>query len=320
MRPIFPGGFSILAILDQAENLKNLPERINPDDGPRGDRNVILAGSGRRHYVRDYPGPFSIKSIVRGQAAWTTQEGHFEMDADSILLLNHRQPYTILIDSPEPVFTFCLFFRDGLVEDAWRCETSEAGRLLDDPWRTPPPAGFFERIHPKEGRLGAILAAMHREAASGQATAESLDDGFLRIAREVLQFRSELMRGVARVPAVRAATRTELFRRLTRARSSIEASLGEPLDLETIARAACLSQYHLHRLFTQVFGETPHRYAVRRRMDRARRLLAHSDQPVTEICLESGFQSLGSFSALFRRENGCSPQQYRSRHLVQCGR
>jgi len=289
--------------------------RINPGDGPRGDRNVILAGNGRRHYVRDYPGPFSIKSIVRGKASWSTQEGHFDLDADSILLLNNRQPYTILIDSPWPVFTLCLFFRDGLVDDAWRCETSGAARLLDDPWGTTAPAGFFERIHPKEGRIASILASMHREVASNRATAESLDDGFLRAAREVLTFRSELTHAVSRVPAVRASTRAELFRRLTRARSLIEASLGEPLDLETIAQGACLSQYHLHRLFTQVFGETPHRYAVRRRMDRARRLLAQSDQPVTEVCLESGFQSLGSFSSLFRRENGCSPQQFRSKHL-----
>ena len=51
-------------------------------------------------------------------------------------------------------------------------------------------------------------------------------------------------------------------------------------------------------------------------MDRARRLLAQTDMPVTEVCLESGFQSLGSFSTLFRKENGCSPQQFRARSLV----
>jgi AraC family transcriptional regulator len=290
-----------------------VPVLINPTHGPRGDANVILAGNGRYHYVRDYPGPLSIKSIVNGQAAWTTQEGRFELDADSILVLNNRQPYTILIDSPRPVFTFCLFFRDGLVEDAWRSETAEPTILLDDPWREPTPVGFFERIHPKDGRIAALLSAMRRDFACGAATAESLEDGFLLMARELLQFRSELKRALARVPAARPATKAELFRRLTRARSFVEESLGDPLDLQTIASAACLSPYHLHRLFTQVFGETPHRYAVRRRMERARRLLAHTDLPITQVCLESGFQSLGSFSSLFRRQNACSPQEFRAR-------
>jgi len=286
---------------------------INPDYGPRGESNVILAGNGRRHYVRDYPGPFSVKSIVRGQAEWTTDEGRFALDADSILVLNNRNPYTIVIDSPRPVQTFCLFFRDGLIEDAWRSETSAAAALLDDPVADSPPVGFFERIHPKQGRIAPLLCSMHREMVSGDAISESLEDGFLLIARELLQFRSELESAKARVPAARASTRAELFRRLTRARSVVEASLGDPLDLQTIAREACLSPYHLHRLFTRAFGETPHRYAVRRRMDRARRLLAQTDQPVTEVCLDSGFQSLGSFTTLFRRENGCSPQQFRAR-------
>ena len=166
-------------------------------------------------------------------------------------------------------------------------------------------------MHPKEGMLAKLLASLQRDVASGHSTPESLDDGFLLIARELLQLRSELSRSAARIPAMREATRIELFRRLTKARSIVEESLGEPLNLETIARAACLSPYHLHRLFTQVFGETPHRYAVRRRMDRARRLLTQTDMPVTLVCLESGFQSLGSFSTLFRKETGCSPRQYR---------
>jgi AraC family transcriptional regulator len=285
---------------------------INPVQGPTGNANVILAGNGRYHHVRDYPGPLSIKSVLRGNGTWSTQSGRFVLDADSILVLNNRQPYTILIDSPQPVRTFCLFFKDGVVEEARRCHTRGAAELLDDPWRLPPAVGFFEQMHAKQGPIARLLAAMQREVASGHATAESLEDGFLLMARHLLQLRSDLERSAARVPSIRAATRTELFRRLSNARSMIEASLGGQLNLDTIAKAACLSPYHLHRLFAKVFGETPHRYAVRRRMDRARRLLAQTDMPVTLVCLESGFQSLGSFSSLFRREHGCSPQQFRS--------
>jgi hypothetical protein len=140
---------------------------INPWEGPCGDTNVILAGNGRHHYVRDYPGPLSIKSVVRGQGTWSTHGSRFVLDADSILVLNNRQPYTILNDSPQPVRTFCLFFRDGLVEDALRCHASKTAALLDDPFKLSA-AGFYERMHPKEGSIGALLAAMQREVASAR--------------------------------------------------------------------------------------------------------------------------------------------------------
>jgi len=284
---------------------------VNPPYAPSGNRNVILAGNGRHHYVSEFPGPLSIKSVVRGRGTWTANRNRFEVDADSILVLNHRQHYTILIDAPEPVQTFCLFFRTGLVEQAWRCHTTEISELLDDPERLPDGVGFFERMHPKTGPIARRLESMHRETISGQATPGSLDDGFLAVAGELLKFRSELKASAARVPAARPSTRAELFRRLTVARSMIEGALDQTLSLDRIAEEACLSPYHLHRLFAQVFGETPHRYAVRRRLERARRLLAETDMPVTAICLESGFQSLGSFSTLFRKQTGNSPMEYR---------
>jgi AraC-like DNA-binding protein len=64
-------------------------------------------------------------------------------------------------------------------------------------------------------------------------------------------------------------------------------------------------------MFKQVFGATPHQYLTARRLERARYLLAHTDQPVTEICLSVGFASLGAFSWLFRRRVGVSPAAYR---------
>jgi AraC family transcriptional regulator len=74
---------------------------------------------------------------------------------------------------------------------------------------------------------------------------------------------------------------------------------------------AGLSPNHLLRMFKQAFGQTPHQYLTARRLERARHLLAHTDQPVTEICLSVGFASLGAFSWLFHRRVGVSPAEYR---------
>jgi len=81
------------------------------------------------------------------------------------------------------------------------------------------------------------------------------------------------------------------------------------ISIEEAARAANLSSYHFIRRFQAVFGETPHQFRTRERLTTARRLLARGHS-VTDVCLDVGFSSLGSFSALFARKVGISPAAY----------
>jgi AraC-like DNA-binding protein len=107
-----------------------------------------------------------------------------------------------------------------------------------------------------------------------------------------------------------------LMRRLDAARQFLDLHLDEPIDLETIARRAHLSKFHFLRLFKDKFQETPLRYLQRRRLEAAKRMLIQTDLPVTSICFRVGYESLGSFSSLFRRFAGDSPYGYRRRYVV----
>jgi len=119
-------------------------------------------------------------------------------------------------------------------------------------------------------------------------------------------------RDVARIPAVRAATREELYRRVYLARDYIAASYDQPITLDSVARVASLSPNHLLRTFKQAFGQTPHQYLTAVRLTRARHLLATTERSVTDICMSVGFESLGSFSWLFRRQIGMPPNAFRA--------
>ena len=103
------------------------------------------------------------------------------------------------------------------------------------------------------------------------------------------------------------------FTHLCRARDLLREVHDQPVSIRYVAREAAMSPFHFIRQFTAVFGETPHQFRTRARVDRARKLLALSDYSVTDVCMEIGFSSLGSFSALFAERFGEPPSRYRRR-------
>ena len=105
----------------------------------------------------------------------------------------------------------------------------------------------------------------------------------------------------------------DAFERLCRARDLLREVDDGPLTIDDVARDAAMSPFHFIRQFSALFGETPHQWRIQARLDRARQLLALGDHSVTDICMEVGFSSLGSFSALFARRIGTAPSVYRRR-------
>ena len=108
----------------------------------------------------------------------------------------------------------------------------------------------------------------------------------------------------------------ELNRRMLRSRDAIDRAYAQPLDVAALASVASVSEAHYIRTFRATFGETPHRYLQRRRVERAMFLLRESERSITDICFEVGFSSLGRFSRTFRDIVGENPTDYRARGVV----
>ena len=106
----------------------------------------------------------------------------------------------------------------------------------------------------------------------------------------------------------------DLNRRLLRARDAMDRAYAGPLDVAAVAAVANISEAHFIRCFRATFGETPHRYLQRRRVERSMFLLRETGRSVTDICLDVGFASLGTFSRTFRQIVGETPSAYRSGH------
>ena len=103
----------------------------------------------------------------------------------------------------------------------------------------------------------------------------------------------------------------DIYQRVVAAKLFIDDNFSEPIDLEEISKKAFLSRFHFHRLFTRIYRKTPHQYLTRKRIEKAKDLLGEN-KPVTDVCNEVGFESIGSFSILFKKEIGFAPQYYRN--------
>jgi AraC-like DNA-binding protein len=99
------------------------------------------------------------------------------------------------------------------------------------------------------------------------------------------------------------------YRRLVKAKMFIDQHYTEQIDLNNIADEAYFSKFHFIRMFKNSYGKTPHQYLISLRIERSMELLAQ-DNAVTDICYEVGFESLASFSRLFKRMTGFTPTAY----------
>jgi AraC-like DNA-binding protein len=105
------------------------------------------------------------------------------------------------------------------------------------------------------------------------------------------------------------------YKRLVLAKLFIDSHYAEPIDLDNIADEAFFSKFHFIREFKKIYQNTPHQYLIYLRIEKSKELL-QAAMPVTDACYEVGFESVSSFSRLFRRMTGLTPSAYSARQQI----
>lgn len=275
------------------------------------DANCLIHFHAQGVYVPEHDGLLSVKWARGGQEVYETGRQRFVVDDSSYLVLNRRQSYSSHIPSGPSVESFCAFMMPGFAEKVLAARLTPEDHLLDMPNGDGQPVVFFDHLYPHDSVLTPLLEQTRARVLSAPVTPGWLEERFHAMVLALLQVHRGIGRDIGQMPAARRATRVELYRRLHRAKDYIDSNLTEALTLDRIAAEAWFSPYHFLRAFKSAFGETPHQYLTRRRMERARLLVTRTDAPVTSICTQVGFQSLGSFSWLYRKRFGLSPEQMR---------
>ena len=120
------------------------------------------------------------------------------------------------------------------------------------------------------------------------------------------------MNNIRNIPKIRLSTKTELYKRLTRAKDYLDSCYARDISLEELARLSYMNNTYFLRQFRNYYQITPRQYLIKRRMESARIYLeTNKTISITEICSMVGYSDLSSFSKLFKQYYSLSPEQYR---------
>ncbi len=255
----------------------------------------------------------SLRCVFNGRAQYIVEGATYLVD-DSNYLIFDSKPYEMNINSNTEVETFCLRIPESWKSEAIRCLVTPADQLIDDPMGNHEPrVEFLDKLCPHDTYVTPYILSIRNALLQGRVEDAWLEEQIRGLVVGMLQVQRDIYVEVANVPAVRNATRVELYKRLNRAKDYINACLNERLTLKEMAAVSALSPHHFLRTFTKMFGVTPHTYLTQKRLERAQWLLMRTMQPITTICFEVGFESPGSFSTLFKRHLNMSPRAFRQK-------
>jgi AraC family transcriptional regulator len=252
--------------------------------------------TGSYAYPEHIPG-MGILAMLSGTGRYTVNRRKETLDQDHFLLLNQGSRLGIHLPSPgiQPLF---LYFHSALATEIMKQKGVD--------WR------WLERAHPLPENLRQRLQSLAAMRDNCSSFAALKADAMIRaILEDIFGQARTAVTSATRLPAKRRTTRVELFKQLSTTKEWIEANYTSPIMLNQMAQVANLNSQHFLRMFRDCYGVTPHRFLTDIRLNAARHQIENSQESISTICQQTGFESLPTFSRLFRQRFNLSPSSYR---------
>lgn len=282
-----------------------------PTDQTLVGKNLVATGL-LRAGTQQFVSPLSLRYSLQEQYRIRTDRGHYLVTPTTFMVLNEGQRGEISVEPNSSPRAMTVVFEQKYLAELARSFSAPLTASLD--------AGsdgivvrFPECIqHVSAFEIGPKLRALATACMRGDEPV-NIAEKFRSMSESLVLAYGAAVRQIETIDSVRPGTRAELYRRIQRAYIYIQDAYNEELCLEKIARVACMSPHHFHRVFSQVYGITPLRALADRRMQMAHKLLETTDTPVSAICRAVGYHSAPTFSNLFRAKFGVPPSQLQQR-------
>ncbi|MFA5243993.1 MAG: AraC family transcriptional regulator [Pedobacter sp.] len=279
------------------------------------NNNQIASETVKNAFYPENVGSFSMKMVFNGNTNYTIGRRQLNLYPDSFLTINQGTTYSSKVDSWQPVNNLSISFSPLFLADFCRAHKNIHQSLLDDPYKNEDISRdfFLETIYPFSGDMKYnILHLKH------QIEMETTDDLLINeylyhcLLNYYKVYHKEVLGKSEKLNFLNNSTKIEILKRLTFAREFINSNYNKCIDLEDIAKSACLSVNHLLRTFKQAYGISPHQYLIQVRIERAKYFLKNTSYTLNEIVELIGFECPSSFIRLFRTMNKTTPGKYRA--------
>lgn len=279
------------------------------------EQNVILNGKFSYLYYPEHWTTLSLKFAFGGSEQYILGNMKYGVQDNMYLILNRDSIYQSLIDSDKPVESLTLNFTAKFVEEVFYSSFNSDEYLLDFPEvRDKYPVNFFQKLYNTDGILSTYINNIRLALKNNNYDTDMLNE----ILHGILEhtFRSQLTESKTadELNSVKRSTRIELFNRLNKAKDYIESNYHESIDLDMLSKVSSLCPHHFLRKFKSYTGVSPHQFLKSVRLEKARIMLESTNSSITEICLNCGYESLSSFSFLFKKTYKTSPEGYRKNY------
>lgn len=278
-----------------------------------GRENCVISARTRHAEYPMYQQRLSIKAAWGGSESYFIDGRRIAVDDETFLILNDDRTYASQLLSSTSVTSFSIFFRPRMAEEVARTHALPTESLIEEPRGVRSNSVEFpERLRAHDHLITPVLRFIHHQVEAGVTDEDWLEEQLYFLLQRVLTVRGSDLETMQSIPALRAGTRRELFRRVGLCVNFINTYYTRPIGLAQIAAAAHLSPYHCLRVFKAVHGLTPFSYLNRRRVRAAEHLLEASDLPIDEVAARVGFGSRATLFRHMRRTRGAAPRAIRA--------
>ncbi|UZR99687.1 helix-turn-helix transcriptional regulator [Chondrinema litorale] len=261
---------------------------------------------------------FGIIALLEGSGNFKINDVHINLDQNSFVIVNRGSKVSFSVNQKpqQKTKTVYLYFNHVLSQLVARDifhnldDSGLSNKSVDD-------YSLIEHIHFNNASLKAnllTLLSLGDSCASFQAL--KADMLIRKILEDIIAENYAAFRISDNMNVIKQSTKVNLYKRIAMAKNWMETHFSLPIKLTELADIAMINSQHFLRFFKKAYGITPHQYLTEIRLNQAKKLLVSSTKSVTDICFELGFESLSSFSILFKKHTGYSPKKYKMLHML----
>ncbi len=288
-------------------------EHTNALDVIRINQNSLIFSSLREYYQPAKSEGFAIKYVAEGVERYVLNGKDYPITTGKYLLTNDTYEGSVEIEAKKNVKGICINVAPQLI-----AEVLASKKRPDTAYSDTDLVKYFTSIHfldnqytDTETHLGQLLKGLTARAYSQDIGEEDITtELFYTIAEKIIEDQNTVYKQLQAIPGLKAATKKDLYRRLERGKEYIDNCFALPLNIDIIAREACMSEYHFFRLFKSVYGLSPNQYIIRKRLEHGLNILLQDKYSVSVAAIESGFSDIHTFSKAFKKQFGASPSHF----------